>query len=194
MAISSCSCLTRSARLPFWYSSTDSWRCLIIFCSSGSTSASPSAGLPCPRASMSAFLSVELTMRSVDTARSFLAFCASIKALLMSSRSTDHPFLWLVRIVAALADIEVLNFSEALPIEIAKITVMRRIECSVRKAALHNNYFLAFGDICIYEIVFRFTRQSITTAKAGVCWIRLRFHQPNPFVLCTLACIFGFPQ
>jgi hypothetical protein len=73
--------------------------------------------------------------------------------------------------VAALADIEVLNFSEALPIEIAKITVMRRIECSVRKAALHNNYFLAFGDICIYEIVFRFTRQSITTAKAGVCWI-----------------------
>src|SRR6185437_1882834 len=90
MAISSCSCFTRSARPPFWYSSTDSWRCLIIFCSSGSTSASPSGGLPAPRASISAFLSVELTMRSVETARSFLAFWASIKALLMSSRSMAY--------------------------------------------------------------------------------------------------------
>ena len=30
-------------------------------------------------------------MRSVDTARSFLAFIASVKALLMSSRSTGNP-------------------------------------------------------------------------------------------------------
>src|SRR6185437_7484556 len=67
---------------------TDSCRCLIIFCNAESTSASPSAGLPAPRASMSAFLSVELTMRSVETARSFLAFIASVKALLMSSRRT----------------------------------------------------------------------------------------------------------
>src|ERR1019366_3818898 len=61
---------------------------MIIFCSTGSTSASPSGGLPAPRASISAFLSVELTMRRVETTRSFLAFCASFKALLMSSRST----------------------------------------------------------------------------------------------------------
>jgi hypothetical protein len=32
-------------------------------------------------------------MRSVDTARSFLAFIASVSALLMSSRSTGSPFL-----------------------------------------------------------------------------------------------------
>src|SRR5665647_3035248 len=90
MAISSSSCFTRSARAPFLYISTDSWRCLIIFCRIASTSASPSGGLPEPRASMSAFLSVELTMRRVETARSFLAFIASFKALLMSSRSTGH--------------------------------------------------------------------------------------------------------
>src|SRR5215470_19857218 len=36
---------------------------------------------------MSAFLRVELTRRSVDTRRSFFAFMASFKALLMSSRS-----------------------------------------------------------------------------------------------------------
>src|SRR5438067_721369 len=36
---------------------------------------------------MSAFLMVELTMRSVDSLRSFLAFMASLTALLMSSRS-----------------------------------------------------------------------------------------------------------
>src|SRR5262249_25407152 len=47
-----------------------------------------SGGLPAPRASISAFLSEELIMRSVDTARSFLAFIASVRALLMSSRST----------------------------------------------------------------------------------------------------------
>jgi hypothetical protein len=33
-----------------------------------------------------------LTMRSVETARSFLAFIASVRALLMSSRSTGTPF------------------------------------------------------------------------------------------------------
>ena len=36
---------------------------------------------------MSAFLMVELTMRSVESLRSSLAFIASLTALLMSSRS-----------------------------------------------------------------------------------------------------------
>src|SRR5262245_50684646 len=64
----------------------------MIFCSKLSTSASPSGGLPVPRASISAFLREELIIRSVDTARSFLAFIASVRALLMSSRSTESPF------------------------------------------------------------------------------------------------------
>src|SRR4051794_18056034 len=87
IAISSRSCSASSARPPLSYSSTDSWRCLIIFCNTESSSPSPSGGLPSPRAAMSAFLMVELTMRSVDSLRSSLARMASLTALLMSSRS-----------------------------------------------------------------------------------------------------------
>src|SRR5262245_12059099 len=41
---------------------------------------------------MSAFLMVELTMRSVESLRSSLAFMASLTALLMSSRNMAYPF------------------------------------------------------------------------------------------------------
>src|SRR3974390_1011302 len=93
IAISASSWATRSSRPPFLYRSTDSCRCLIIFCKIASTSASPSAGLLAPRASMSAFFSVELTMRSVETVRSFLAFIASLRASLIWSRSTGAILL-----------------------------------------------------------------------------------------------------
>ena len=66
------------------------WRCLIIFCRIGRTSACRRArrAWRLPRASMSALWSVAaLTMRSVETARSFLAFIASFKAALISSRN-----------------------------------------------------------------------------------------------------------
>src|SRR3954447_24935240 len=91
MAISSRSCAASSERPPLSYSSTASWRCFIIFCNTPSRSASLSGGLPCPRASMSAFLMVELTMRSVESLRSSLARIASLTALLMSSRSIFYP-------------------------------------------------------------------------------------------------------
>src|SRR5882724_12780024 len=87
IAISSRSCAANSARPPLSYSSTDSWRCLIIFWNTPSRSASVRGGLPSPRAAMSAFLMVELTMRSVESLRSSLARIASLTALLMSSRS-----------------------------------------------------------------------------------------------------------
>src|SRR6267142_2677013 len=87
IAISSRSCAASSARPPLSYNSTDSWRCLIIFWNTPRRSASLSGGLPCPRASISAFLMVELTMRSVESLRSSLARIASLTALLMSSRS-----------------------------------------------------------------------------------------------------------
>jgi len=43
--------------------------------------------LPSPRAAISAFLMVELTMRKVESLRSSLARIASLTALLMFSRS-----------------------------------------------------------------------------------------------------------
>src|ERR1700687_964600 len=89
MAISSRSCAASSARPPLSYSSTDSWRCLIIFWNTPRRSASDSGGLPSPRAAMSAFLMVELTMRSVESLRSSFALIASLTALVMSSRSID---------------------------------------------------------------------------------------------------------
>src|ERR1700682_5463349 len=87
IAISSRFCAASSARPPLSYSSTDSWRCFIIFWNTPRRSASLSGGLPCPRASMSAFLMVELTIRSVESLRSSLARIASLTALLMSWRS-----------------------------------------------------------------------------------------------------------
>src|ERR1700738_187654 len=86
IAISSRSCSASSARPPLSYSSTDSWRCFIIFWNTLRRSPSLSGGLPCPRASISAFLMVELTIRSVESLRSSLARIASLTALLMSSR------------------------------------------------------------------------------------------------------------
>src|ERR1700733_7511657 len=93
IAISSRSWLANSARPPLSYNSTDSWRCLIIFWNTPSRSASDSGGLPSPRAAMSAFLMVELTIRSVESLRSSLAFIASLTALLMSSRSMGISLL-----------------------------------------------------------------------------------------------------
>src|ERR1700724_2169137 len=87
IAISSRSCAASSERPPLSYSSTDSWRCFIIFWNTPSRSASLSGGLPSPRAAMSAFLMVELTIRSVESLRSSLARIASLTALLMFSRS-----------------------------------------------------------------------------------------------------------
>src|SRR5690348_8070115 len=56
------------------------------------SSSSPSGPLPAPRASMSAFLMVELTMRRVETRRASCAFMAAFKALLISSRNIAMPF------------------------------------------------------------------------------------------------------
>src|SRR3569623_1672427 len=50
-------------------------------------SSSDNGCLPCPRASISAFLIDEFTIRNVESLRSALAFIASFTALLMSSRS-----------------------------------------------------------------------------------------------------------
>src|SRR6202022_4797969 len=87
IAISSRSCAASSERPPLLYSSTDSWRCFIIFWNTPRRSPSLRGGFPSPRAAMSAFLMVELTLRSVESLRSSLARIASLTALLMSSRS-----------------------------------------------------------------------------------------------------------
>src|ERR671930_221416 len=58
------------------------------FCSSPRISSSESTGFPRPCASMSAFFNAALTSRSVDTRRSSRAFIASLRAVLISSRST----------------------------------------------------------------------------------------------------------
>ena len=65
---------------------------MIIFWNSDIRSASLSGSLPCPRASMSAFLIAAFIIRSVETRRSSRAFIASFMALLMLSRSTGDPF------------------------------------------------------------------------------------------------------
>src|ERR1700759_580799 len=62
-----------------------------MICSTPSRSASESGGLPSPRAAISAFLMVELTLRSVESLRSSLAFMASLTALLLLSRSMGLP-------------------------------------------------------------------------------------------------------
>src|SRR6202049_53005 len=72
--------------------SSDSWRCLIIFCNRLRISSSPSAGLPRPRASMSRSLSAALTKRSVEVRRLSCDFIASFRLALISSRSTAMAF------------------------------------------------------------------------------------------------------